>query len=91
MADAIDGDWCSATGAHLSIDGSALVTPGGSSITGNYSRHAFSYLVPLPEKNAGSTVIMSLLNEETMMLRRQAPGSTKFGPVETWHRCDVTS
>ena len=85
-ADAIDGNWCAPDGRVMSIDGPAIVTPGGSQITGNYSRHAFSYVVPPGESEAGATVLMILLNEETV---RIAPGNG--APEEIWHRCDVTS
>jgi hypothetical protein len=85
-ADAIDGNWCAQDGRVMTIDGPAIVTPGGSQITGNYSRHAFSYVVPPGESGAGGTVLMILLNEETVRL---APGNG--GREEIWHRCDVTS
>jgi hypothetical protein len=85
-ADAIDGNWCAQDGRVMSIDGPAIVTPGGSQISGNYSRHAFSYVVPPGESGAGATVLMILLNEETVRL---APGNG--APEEIWHRCDVTS
>jgi hypothetical protein len=85
-ADAIDGNWCARDGRVMSIDGPAIVTPGGREITGNYSRHAFSYVVPPGERGAGATILMILLNEETVRL---APG--RGGSDEIWHRCDVTS
>jgi hypothetical protein len=85
-ADAIDGNWCASDGRVMSIDGPAIVTPSGSETTGNYSRHAFSYVVPRGERGAGGTILMILLNEETVRL---APGSG--GSEEIWHRCDVTS
>jgi hypothetical protein len=81
-ADKIDGFWCDTTGQRLSIDGPAIVTPGGHAITGDYNRHWFNYVVPADEANGGATMLMRLLNEETMQ-RRAGPGGT----VETWHRC----
>jgi hypothetical protein len=81
-ADKIDGSWCDSTGQRLSIDGPAIVTPGGHAITGDYNRHHFSYVVPADEPNGGATMQLRLLNEETMQ-RRAGPGTT----VETWHRC----
>src|SRR4051812_578556 len=80
-ADAIDGAWCH-EGLRLSISGPAIVTPGGTKTSGDYSRHAFSYVVPGSEPQSGTTVSMQLLNEETMHLRN--------GPAaewETWRRC----
>jgi hypothetical protein len=85
-ADKIDGNWCAPDGRVMTIDGPAIVTPGGSQITGNYSRHAFSYVVPPGESDAGATILMILLNEETV---RIAPGNG--APEEIWHRCDVIS
>ena len=85
-ADAIDGNWCAQDGRVMTIEGPAIVTPGGSQITGNYSRHAFSYVVPPGESDAGVTVLMVLLNENTVKL---APGNGAAD--EIWHRCDVTS
>ncbi len=81
-ADKIDGSWCDGTGQRLSIDGPAIVTPGGNAITGDYNRHHFSYVVPAGEPNQGTTMQMRLLNEETMQ-RRAGPDAN----VETWHRC----
>jgi hypothetical protein len=46
LADAIDGDWCDANGKRMSIRGPSIVTPGGQQISGNYSRHYFSYVIP---------------------------------------------
>lgn len=86
LADRIDGEWCFAA-LSLTIDGPSIRTPGGSQINGNYSRHAFSYVVPSTEPEAGSEIDMRLLNEETMTLVRR--NVTK--PEETWRRCKVTS
>jgi hypothetical protein len=85
-ADAIDGNWCARDGRVMTIEGPAIVTPGGSQISGNYSRHAFSYVVPPGESDAGSTILMILLNEDTV---RIDPGNG--AAEEIWHRCDVTS
>ena len=81
-ADKIDGSWCDTTGQRLTIDGPAIVTPGGNAITGDYNRHFFSYVAPAGEPNGGTTMQMRLLNEETMQ-RRAGEGAV----VETWHRC----
>lgn len=81
-ADVIDGDWC-LDGRSLSIDGSHIVTPGGTSMTGNYDRHGFSYVVPQKEPGAGSQVRMRLINDDVMQLSR----GDKPGMPEIWHRC----
>ena len=49
LADAIDGDWCDSNGKRMSIRGPTMVTPGGQQISGNYSRHYFSYVIPAGE------------------------------------------
>ena len=84
LADAIDGDWCSPEGKHLSIKGPQIITPGGAKMSGQYSRHAFSYVVPAPEPQSGSTIFMSLLGETTVIVRE---GSPVAQPV-TWKRCE---
>jgi hypothetical protein len=81
-ADKIDGAWCRESGERLSIDGPAIVTPAGTATNGQYSRHFFSYVVPPGEPDAGVTVQMRLLNEETMQSR-----TGQDAPVLTWHRC----
>ena len=90
-ADAIDGDWCHA-GRHLLIDGSKIVTPGGSMIVGEYDRHAFRYVVPKSESGAGENVFMVLRSEEIMSFwqtpeENPAPDSKP----ETWRRCQNMS
>ena len=88
LADRIDGDWClNALSFH--IEGPAIRTPGGKDITGDYSRHAFHYLSPTGEKDAGADVMMRLLNEDTLDLMRRTGGTD--GPVETWNRCKPIS
>ena len=85
-ADAIDGQWCLGT-SHFAIDGPSILTPGGNRIEGNYSRHAFAYVVPASEPGAGGQIDMLLLNEETVQLTRQGQSS----PPEIWRRCKPTS
>lgn len=87
MADAIDGRWCSPDGMSLNIEGARLLTPGGARITGNYSRHAFTYVAPAGEAAAGSTVFMVLLSEQTMEVRAGNP----VGKPVTWKRCQTIS
>ena len=71
-ADAIDGNWCRADGKRMSISGPAIVTPGGSKTQGNYSRHAFDYVIPAGEQGAGNNVAITLLGE-TSRMRARAP------------------
>lgn len=83
-ADAIDGDWCAPPGDGggriVSIDGSRVITPGGTRMTGNYTRHSFVYTVPEPEPDAGTTVYMSQIDEQTVQVN--AGGETNI-----WNRC----
>jgi len=86
LADAIDGDWCStAEVKHLKIEGPNITTPAGSKIVGNYSRHAFTYVVPDGERGAGEPVAMQLLNEEEVEI------SFNGAAIQVWRRCELTS
>jgi len=88
LADAIDGNWCSADGKHMSIEGPAIVTPAGTATHGDYSRHYFTYQVPASDPGAGQTVYMALLNENTVHLAMAADAqSAQQARVEVWHRC----
>jgi hypothetical protein len=88
-ADVIDGDWCATNdGRHLSIKGPEIVTPAGTRMQGDYTRHSFVYVVPRPEPGAGQTVAMQLINEETVNLRIGASlAAAAQAPVQVWHRC----
>ena len=87
-ADAIDGHWCFPDGKRISIQGPAIVTPGGTHIQGDYSRHFFTYVVPPSDPDPGRTVSMTLVNEDTVHLRiGTAPTYSSDGPVQVWHRC----
>lgn len=85
-ADVIDGNWCHADGRTLSIQGSDIVTPRGRRITGNYSRHYFSYTVPDSEPAAGAKILMTLWNENTVHVRTET-GGVDSGKEEIWNRC----
>jgi hypothetical protein len=91
-ADAIDGEWCANTdGRHMSIKGPDIVTPAGTRMQGNYTRHSFLYVVPPAEPDAGQTVAMILVNEETVNLRQAASAAEAAqAPVQVWHRCAPT-
>jgi hypothetical protein len=88
LADVIDGDWCYRDGRYMSIHGPEIVTPAGTRMTGSYSRHSFTYVIPPSEPGAGQTVYMILVNEETVNLRigADAAGASR-APVQVWHRC----
>ena len=82
-ADAIDGDWCSTNGKRMSISGEKITTPGGKQIQGNYSRHAFDYIVPAGESGSGE-VVSIILRGEYLAQSRQGPAE---GPLTEWRRC----
>jgi hypothetical protein len=87
-ADVIDGHWCYADGKRISIEGPAIVTSGGSHIQGDYSRHFLTYVVPPADPDAGQTVSMTLINEDTVQLRiGAAPSYSSDGPAQVWRRC----
>jgi hypothetical protein len=83
FADAIDGDWCSADGKHMTINGDDITTPGGARIKGNYDRHAFDYVVPAGETGSGETVNI-VLRSEYLALSRQGRADAA---VKEWRRC----
>jgi len=85
-ADAIDGDWCSTDGLRMSIRAEKITTSGGRQIDGNYSRHAFDYVIPAGESGAGE-VVSIILRGEYLALSRQGPAD---GPRREWHRCKET-
>ena len=83
-ADAIDGNWCAVDSAlRMSIQGPSITTPGGSQIQGNYSRHAFDYVVPAGEAGSGQSVNI-VLRGEYLALSRQGSSDA---PLKEWRRC----
>ena len=82
-ADAIDGDWCRADGKRMSIRGPDIITSAGGHTRGDYSRHAFSYLVPAGEIGAGEQVSIILLSEYLAHARQ----GNENAPVQVWNRC----
>lgn len=89
LADQIDGNWCSKDGHQLSIMGSAIITPGGANLRGDYRRHEFSYVAPAGEADAGAQIYLRLRGETAMNFYRLKDG--QMGEPELWKRCDVTS
>ncbi len=90
-ADAIDGHWCHKDGRRMSIEGPAIVTPGGTSMNGDYERHGFAYVVPKGEPHAGSRISMAMQSEDIvrMFIPRKGP-KTIPAVIEEWQRCDLT-
>ena len=73
----------------MSIDGPKIVTPGGTSMTGDYDRHAFSYKTPRKEPGAGATVSMSLVDDDTLHLNPGAAGTQ--AKMQVWRRCKLST
>jgi hypothetical protein len=84
-ADAIDGDWCNTAGQHLEITGPTIVTPGGTSMKGDYDRHAFRYTAPQGEEHAGAELRMRLFSDDDMEM--VLPDGSRV----PWRRCELTS
>ena len=85
LAAQIDGDWCfPGDGRSLYIQGDDIRTPSGTNTTGVYTRHAFRYVAPEGDPDAGEEIRMRQLNDQTMMLT--PPGAVE---EETWKRCDL--
>lgn len=83
-ADAIDGDWCAVESAQrMSIQGPSITTPGGNRIQGNYTRHAFDYVVPAGEAGSGESINIVLRGEYLAFSRQGAADA----PVKEWRRC----
>lgn len=88
LADVIDGDWCHTDGRQMSIKGPDIVTPSGTRLVGDYTRHSFTYVVPQSDPGAGQTVAMILVNEQTVNLRTGADlPSAALAPTQVWHCC----
>lgn len=88
LADKIDGGWCSKDGTkRIHIDGPNIEIPSGRKITGDYTRHGFTYTGPPGDPEDGQDIRMVQQSEEHMILYR----STKPDSFEDWHRCQVTS
>ena len=86
LADAIDGNWCRNDGKRMSIQGPAIVTPGGHKITGDYDRHAFSYVIPPGEPGTGDKVSIQLLGEYLAHARQGTDPA-----IQEWKRCEPVS
>jgi hypothetical protein len=82
-ADVIDGDWCRADGRTMSIRGPDIVTPGGKTARGDYTRHSFVYVIPAGEAGEGETVSMILRNEYLVHARQGGADA----PLQEWRRC----
>lgn len=86
-ADAIDGNWCHTEHGNFEIRGSSILTPGGTQMTGEYSRHTFRYVAPAGERAATKTINMAITDDETLHLIVEEVD----GDIEVWRRCHVNT
>lgn len=86
-ADVIDGDWCHDDGRRFSISGATIVTPGGTTLRGDYTRHSFAYTIPPDEAGSGQPVTMMLRGETRVDVRVGGPNE----PFQVWRRCSATT
>jgi len=86
--DTVDGEWCSADGRRLIIDGADITTPDGSKTTGNYDAHHYLFTMPISEQNGGAEVDIVLVMDDTVHIRylKEPVGETALRP-ERWIRC----
>ena len=84
-ADAIDGNWCHTSHGNLEIRGENIITPGGTQMTGAYTRHTFRYVSPAGERAANQTINMAIVDDETLHLIVEGTDSG----IEVWQRCRV--
>lgn len=80
-ADAIDGAWCHEKGRRMVITGPNIVTPAGTSTTGDYGRHDFAYVVPQGDPGAGTRIRMVLMGEYRVRVQEGD------GEAVIWERC----
>jgi len=93
VADAIDGDWCHDDGRRFSIKEAVIVTPGGASLQGDYTRHSFQYFSPPSEPLAGNRVSM-ILRGDSMILRGETSVEVHregMNGTEVWRRCSAAT
>jgi hypothetical protein len=89
LADAIDGDWCNKDGSHLRIEGPQIELAPGQLLQGIYTRHAFSYVAPAGDPEAGAEIKFVQRSEEEM--RRAREPSIMPEHEDIWRRCSATS
>jgi hypothetical protein len=89
LADAIDGDWCGKDGSHLRIEGPRIELAPGQVLEGTYNRHAFSYVAPANDPEAGTKIQFVLRSEEEMRRVRKPDAMPEHEDI--WRRCSATS
>jgi len=92
FADSIDGTWCSERDhRQMTIAGPHAALPGGRQIIGEYSRHRFSFTIPMPDADAGKIMALRLMGELFMESVVVSADGTIASEPEHWKRCELTS
>ena len=91
QADGLDGIWCSPDGRRITVDGLAVVSPGGQPATGVYGTVDFSFPVPEGEPDAGAVIWMKLVDENTARVSTVSEQQGEPPPHGRWRRCAYTS
>lgn len=86
-ADAIDGAWCSPAGERVTINGEEVITPGGKTVKGTYTRHTMSFTIPEGEPGAGNKLYMEQLHEGAVKVTTIKEVQVEPGAHEDWQRC----
>ncbi|MBG1233376.1 hypothetical protein [Aestuariivirga litoralis] len=88
-ADRIDGTWCNAAGAQVTIEGPRITLSSNTVVDGQYSRHEFLYTVPPGRDHAGEQIYMRVMDDEDMTSFIVKDGKG-IDPM-AWTKCAQTS
>ena len=88
--DTVDGEWCSADGRRLIIEGSEVTTPDGLKTIGNYDAHHYLFTAPPHEQDGETQIDIVLVTANSIHIRylRETVGETEMQP-ERWLRCET--
>ena len=90
VASSVDGSWCAPDGRRLSVDGTAVVTPGGQRTTGRYSLRAFTFVLPAGEWQAGASLWLERKGGDGLRVSTLRPAHQGPPPHDLWRRCRIT-
>ena len=75
----------------MTINGSQVVTPGGKTIIGRYTRHHFDYVIPQGEENAGNRVSADQIDDQNIQVTEGRHTADPPNAHVIWKRCEVVS
>ncbi len=90
MAANIDGSWCADDGRWISVDGVAVMTPGGQPATGRYTARAFTFVLPAGEWQAGAEIWVESKGTDAVRVSSLRAGHQGPPPHDLWRRCRIT-